>query len=149
MKKIWVMALALVLLALPAYANTPKIGVINFQVLQSTPQGQEAMNKVNGIQERLQQELAKRSQQLEDARKRNASETELQSMQQRFEQELAQLKEKGDQEYKATVSAFQDRVKSAIQKVAQDKKLDLVLSEQAVLHGGTDITEDVKKILAK
>lgn len=149
MKKWWVMAVAMVLMALPANANSGKFGVVDFQVLNATPQAQEAMNKVNAIQEKLQQELAKRSQQLEDARKRNASETELQSMQQRFEQELQQLRAKGEESAKAAYAAYEDKVKQAIKSVASQRKVDLVFNKQALVQGGEDITEDVKKALAK
>lgn len=149
MKKFWITAAAMICLALPAEAEAAKIGTIDFQVLQSTPQGQEAMGKVRQLEESYQKELAARSQQLDDAQKRKASETELQAMRARFEQELQQLRAKGEENAKAAIDAFQNRVKGAIKKVADQKKLDLVLSEQAVLLGGTDITEDVKKVLAE
>jgi Skp family chaperone for outer membrane proteins len=47
----------------------------------------------------------------------------------------------------SVLDAMQRRVLQAVEKVAQNKNLGLVLDRQMVLYGGQDLTKDVLKQL--
>ena len=147
-KRACVLATALVVgMAAPALALT--VGVVDLQTLQKTAYVQKAEARIAQTQGTYQQELQKRSQQLEDARKRNASSQELQRMQQQFEKELQTLRSKGEQDMVAAQETLRIEVERAVKAVAAQRKVDLVLRKDAVLFGDAtvDITTDVGKKL--
>lgn len=93
-----------------------------------------------------------KSKQLDSAREKKATEEELKKMLEQFQKDLAtrqqqgmDLEDKKKRELDDLSAKFRVKVDDAIKAVAKDKKLDVVVAKEAVLFGGTDITDDVIK----
>lgn len=142
-----ILAAVLALSAPAAYAAG--IGVVDFQTLQKSPVAQKAMAKLNEAQGKYQKELQVRSAKLEEAQKKNLPQSEITRLRQQFEKELQELRSQGEKEAAAATSSLQGDLEKAVKAVAGEKKLDMVFRKEAMLYGGTDITPDVEKELAK
>jgi outer membrane protein len=156
-----ILAIALLLPALPAAASNLKIGVVNTQeLLESSAEWRRIQDNVKRKLEDLGRPLERRREELgrqiqefekqatvmkEDARRRRQEE-----IQQRM-QELQKQAFEADK----TLGQFEEREKApvlrklqqAVETVARDEKLDLVLDSQIVFlnNKSLDITEKVKR----
>lgn len=144
-----ILASTVAVLALAPAAWAANIGVVDFQALQDSAAAKKAQTKLQQAEANYQREMQSRAQKLDEAQRRNAKPEELTKMRQQYEKELQALRNKGEQDVKAATQAFQADLEKAVQAVAKAKHLDMVVRKDAMLFGGTDVTSDVEKQLAK
>lgn len=131
MKRLFVAAvlITLVIGLVACAAPGQKIGVINVtKVLEDSKRAQEYQTQLDARKTEVQQ-------QLED-NVGNLDEDERATEYQKAYQELDQLgRELGQQ--------LHTDIENAVQKVAEEQDLDIVINNKAVLYGGEDITGEV------
>lgn len=130
-----------------ALSETPcscKIGVIDVQeVLNSSSQVKELKKS----QEQTAQDIIKY---IETARKDVASvedENKKKSMEKKYVDELSAKRDKLEKEYVTKLKAIDDSITASINDYAKNNGYKLVLTKGAVLYGGEDITDSIKKIV--
>lgn len=111
-----------------------------------------AKQEVESFKKQSEEMRLNKSKELETAREKKATEAELKKMLEQFqkdlnarEQQALALEDKKRKELDDLSAKFRVKVDDAIKSVAQDKKLDVVVTKEAVLFGGIDITDDVIK----
>ena len=85
---------------------------------------------------------------IEKARKDVAATTDVkkkQALEEKYNKELAAKKAAMDKNYATKLSAIDDSISKQIEAQAKAGGYDIVLAKGAVLYGGSDITEAVKK----
>ena len=85
---------------------------------------------------------------IEKARKDVAAATDVkkkQALEEKYNKELAAKKAAMDKNYATKLSAIDDSISKQIEAQAKAGGYDIVLAKGAVLYGGSDITEAVKK----
>ena len=85
---------------------------------------------------------------IEKARKDIAATTDVkkkQSLEDKYNKELASKKAAMDKNYAAKLTAIDNNISKQIEAQAKAAGYDIVLAKGAVLYGGSDITEAVKK----
>jgi outer membrane protein len=155
------LALALVVPTLPAAAANVSIGVVNTQeLLESSAEWKRTQDTIKRKVEDLGRPLERRREELgrqiqefekqasvmkEDARKRRQEEIQ-QKMQELQKQALEADKTLGQFEEREKAPILR-KLQQAVETVARDEKLDLVLDSQIVFlnNKSLDITEKVKR----
>lgn len=87
---------------------------------------------------------------IEKARKDVAATTDVkkkQALEEKYNKELASKKAAMDKNYATKLTAIDDSISKQIEAQAKAGGYDIVLAKGAVLYGGSDITEAVKKAL--
>ena len=102
--------------------------------LQSHPKMQKAQLDMRQAVQKAQENFEKRSQGKSDQEK---------------QQIMTEIQKEMNQKESATMQPIFNDVRKAIQQVRQEKGLDIVLEQGAVVDGGVDITKDVTAKLAK
>ncbi len=162
MKKasIFVLALSLSLVALPALAQI-KLGFVNGQkVINESPQAAKAKKKIEKEFEKRDQDLqrlGKQLQVLQESVEKNAvtmAETDRRNKEREFNEKNIEFQRK-QREFREDLnlrqneemSGIYERVNKAIKQVAEAEKYDLILQEAVYIHPKFDITEKVIKAL--
>ena len=125
-----VAAVAAGMIAFGAFFSTSAAGigyVDNIAALQAHPKMRQAVQKA-------QENFEKRSQGKSDQEK---------------QQIMTEIQKEMNQKESSTMQPIFNDVRKAIQQVRQEKGLDIVLEQGAVVDGGVDITKDVTAKLAK
>lgn len=117
-----------------AAAAASNIGVVDYQVLVSQHPDMAAMQD-------SMKEAIKQAKTDFDAKAAGMNDQEKQAYYQQLQQGL-QVKERD------LLKAITDKVDAAIKKVADDKKLAIVVDKSVALYGGEDITVEVGKKLS-
>ena len=136
-------ALSVVLATLCVAAATAGCGKVNIGYVDETKIQTEAP-QIKASMEEMQQKMtelqANAEKQFQDAQARNASEEEMQKLQQQIQMQAMGIKQQYGTQMKSKVDAAMDDVVKA-------KELDVVLNstgrDGVVVSGGTDITEEV------
>lgn len=137
-------------LMLGAQAAAPSVGVVNLQqLLESYPAYKQAQGQLQTAEQNYQKELAKRLQKLEEAQKSGASRDKLMQMQKQYEKEIEPIRQRGQQLYQQLYTKLKAQIERAIADVAKSKHVEVVYDKQAVLFGGSDLTQDVAKRLKR
>jgi Skp family chaperone for outer membrane proteins len=141
--------------------SAPVVGIVDTKKIFESSKLFEALNKaksdLGNLEEDIKKETLYKSKLLEEARAKKTKDADLQKMQEKFQKELEdkrtsaqEASEKKQKELEEMSVKLKADVENAIKDVATEKKLEAVVDKQAVLFGGTDITEDViKKINEK
>lgn len=155
MKK-YILATVLTFSMLSQTALAGGVGIVDTKKILDSSQLPAALNTAQKEVENFKMESQKirlnKSKELEAARDKKATEAELKKMTEQFQKELETREQQGidlenqkRKELEDLSTKLRSKVDEAIKSVAQDKKLDVVVDKQAVLFGGTDVTEDVIK----
>lgn len=105
-------------------------GYVNLEsVISSSPDFQQANKNLAAEQASLQQQYNEQS--------KNMSDQDKAALQKKLNGQLADAQHR-------LMQPVQDKLKQAVQKAAQEKQVDFVVSSNAVLYGGTDLTDAVK-----
>lgn len=105
-------------------------GYVNLEsVISSSPDFQQANKSLAAEQASLQQQYNEQS--------KNMSDQDKAALQKKLNGQLADAQHR-------LMQPVQDKLKQAVQKAAQEKQVDFVVSSNAVLYGGTDLTDAVK-----
>jgi len=157
---IFVLALSLSLVALPALAQI-KLGFVNGQkVINESPQAAKAKKKIEKEFEKRDQDLqrlGKQLQVLQESVEKNAvtmAETDRRNKEREFNEKNIEFQRK-QREFREDLnlrqneemSGIYERVNKAIKQVAEAEKYDLILQEAVYIHPKFDITEKVIKAL--
>lgn len=116
-------------------ASAAGIGYVDTNAaLQSHPKMQKAQLDMRQAVQKAQENFEKRSQGKSDQEK---------------QQIMTEIQKEMNQKESSTMQPIFNDVRKAIQQVRQEKGLDIVLEQGAVVDGGVDITKDVTAKLAK
>ena len=116
-----------------APANNSAVGIVNQQMIfVSLPEMDNYRTSMKTEMDNAQKEFDEKSKDMPDAEK------------QRYYAQLQDRLSQKDMELRAPIL---DKVNAAIKKVADAKGLTVVVEKQAVLYGGSDITDEVIKNL--
>lgn len=132
-----VAAVAAGMIAFGAFFATSAAGigyVDTNAALQSHPKMQKAQLDMRQAVQKAQENFEKRSQGKSDQEK---------------QQIMTEIQKEMNQKESSTMQPIFNDVRKAIQQVRQEKGLDIVLEQGAVVDGGVDITKDVTAKLAK
>lgn len=137
-------------LGLSAQAQTAghTIGIIDRdRVVANYPRAQSAAEELKRLEDKLQKTIEEANKGYEEAKKATKPQAELDAMQKRLQ---ATIDDEGKR-FQARVSGLEAElegaVDGAIKGEAAARHVDVVMLKQAVLFGGTDITDGVLKRL--
>lgn len=155
-KRFFTLGLSLLMASVSFSALAGGVGIVDTRKVFETSKLFEmlglAKKEVAKLEEDLKKETLYKSKLLEEARAKKVSDKELLKMQEDFQSELEkkrrdgqELSEKKQKELEEMSVKLKSQVDEAIKSVAKEKTLDVIVDKQAVLFGGTDVTEDVIK----
>jgi outer membrane protein len=125
-----------------------KVGTINSnKIIQSYPKSQKLMQDLAKSESDLNKKVLEKKAALEKAKSENKTQTELQMMAEQMRLEIEPEAKKLEAESNARSEEVETSIKTAIDTVAKENKYDLILTEEAVLFGGTDVSDLVLKKL--
>ena len=111
--------------------GAPGVGSVDQSVIINLPPFQEAQKKFEEERKKLGAEYSEMAKGLNDKQKS--------AIQTQFQQELSKIQSD-------IISPLQEKQKRAIEKVAKEKNLTVVLDATVVVCGVMDVTDDVKKV---
>ena len=118
-----------------ASAASSSIGVVDFrQIMSQSTDVQAANTKMQLAIEEAKQEF--------DSKSASMSEEEKANLYQQTQEKLAQKQQ-------SLIEPIQKKVEAEVKAVAESKGLSVVIDKSAVVYGGTDITQDVIRKMAK
>lgn len=128
--------------------GTFKVAYINSnRVLQESPAAQKVLQDIQKSEEELNKKIQAKREEIKKAQEAKKSETEIQMMVEKMKLEL-EPEAKKIQEYASTqTDQLETKLTETIKAVAAQQNYDFVLIKEAVLYGGTDITDVVIKKL--
>ena len=136
--------------SLPSGAEGLKVATVNSsKIIQSYPQAQNLLQDIAKAEADLNKKIQEKRQTLEKAKEQKKTQTELQMLAEQIRLELEPEAKKLEDQSNKKSAEIESKIKSTISEVAKQAKYDLVLVEEAVLYGGTDISDEVLKILGK
>ena len=122
-------------LAGTASAASSSVGVVDFrQVMGQSTELQDANTKMQLAVEEAKNDFESKSAGMSEEEKANY---------------YQQTQEKLAQQQQALIEPIQKKVESEVKAVAEAKGLQVVIDKGAVVYGGTDITQDVIRKMAK
>ncbi len=152
-----VLSSALLLTAFTGIANAAgSVAIVDTKKILENSKLPAALNaaqkEVETFKVDSQKFLVGKSKELDEARQKKTADAILKTMQAKFQKEIENrnsegiaLEDKKKKELEELSSKLRVQVDEAIKLVAKEKNIDVVVDKQAVLFGGTDITEDVIK----
>ncbi|MBT6843795.1 MAG: OmpH family outer membrane protein [Candidatus Melainabacteria bacterium] len=136
--------------SLPSGAEGLKVATVNSsKIIQSYPQAQNLLQDIAKAEADLNKKIQEKRQTLEKAKEQKKTQTELQMLAEQIRLELEPEAKKLEDQSNKKSAEIESKIKSTISEVAKQAKYDLVLVEEAVLYGGTDISDEVLKKLGK
>jgi outer membrane protein len=132
LSRISLLALAAMLVALPARADAPDIGYVDQAAIASLPMFVQANRTINDYGQNLQRQY--------QARARGASQAQQAKLVEEFQGKMA------DEQRKVLGPIF-GKAQVAIANVASSKNLSIVVDKRILIVGGADITSDVRTLL--
>ncbi|MEQ8223099.1 MAG: OmpH family outer membrane protein [Candidatus Eremiobacterota bacterium] len=114
-----------------ALPGAPGVGSVDRSVIINLPPFQEAEKKFEDERKKLAAEYSEMAKGLNDKQKS--------AIQTQFQDELRRIQA-------SIINPLQDKQKRAIEKVAKEKNLSVVLDATVVVCGVMDVTDDVKKV---
>ncbi len=125
-----------------------KVGTVNSnKVIQSYPKAQRLMQDLAKSESDLNKKILEKKTALEKAKAENKTQTELQMMAEQMRLEIEPEAKKLEADSNKRSEEIETSIKQALDSVAKENKYDLVLIEEAVLYGGTDISDLILKKL--
>ncbi len=139
------LALAFSLGSVTAFADAPKIAVVDLQKVMQTSDEMKSIqakleqefkprrDKLMGMEADLKSDMDafKRDSSVMNQAKRKEAEEKIVAAQQQFEREGQQYQQELSAAHNQAMEQFYNKVRAAISKVAQEKKYDLVLQKDA------------------
>jgi len=159
MKKILLSSLILLSTSLGAFAKD-LVGIVDtrkvFENSTLAFEYSKVQKEIQDLQDAYKKKTLDNTKKIEDAKNKKVSEQELNKMQEQFSKELENERKNADElyekkriEFEKLTEKFKVDMEKAIEDVAKEKQLQVVVEKQTVLFGGSDITEDVIKKLNK
>lgn len=144
--QLFIITASLSMLANLSYAAEEKksaqIGVINpNKILEAYPEAQKMIQELTKLEADLNKKIMLKKETLEKAKAANKTETELQLLREQMRLEIEPEAKKLEEDSSKRSAALQSKIDAAIDSVAQENKLDLVMTQEAVLYGATDVSD--------
>ncbi len=135
--------------AMASKAIDLKVATINSnKIIQSYPKAQKLMQDLAKSETDLNKKILEKKAALEKAKNENKTQTELQMMAEQMRLEIEPEAKKLEADSNKRSDEIEASIKQAIDAVAKENKYDLILTEEAVLYGGTDVSDLVIKKLS-
>jgi Skp family chaperone for outer membrane proteins len=136
--------------ATQAIAQSPKsIGLVDKdKVVTSYPKAQNAANDLRSSEERVHKLIEDSNKQYEDAKNAHKPPADLEALQRRLQSGIDDEVKKIQGKAKNLEDQLEKDIDDAIKAEAASRGVDAVFMKQAVLVGGTDITDGVIKRLS-
>lgn len=148
------------LLAVPAQADSVKVGFVSQRVINESPQAAKAKKKLEKEFEQRDQELQKIAKQLQEMQssleknavtmsesQRHAKEQEFNELNRTFQRKQREFREDLNLRQNEEMAAIYERVNKVIKQVAEAEKYDLIVQEGVYVSPKIDITDKVIKAL--
>jgi outer membrane protein len=117
------------------------------KVLNAYPKAQKILKDIAKAEADLNATIQAKNQQLKDAQDQKKTDTELQMLAEQIRLEVEPAARKLEEDSSKKSAEIEADIKKAIDSVMKSSKYDVVLMKQAVLYGGTDISDEVLKQL--
>lgn len=130
-----------------AFSEVPvgfKIAVIDVQKLVL---GSAQIKTLKTEQEAKNQELVKFVKTARADVAKTKDNTKKKALENKYNTQLRAMKKSMDDSYKKKLNEIDATITKVIQKTAQDDGYNVVLAKGAVLYGGTDITQEIQKVI--
>jgi Skp family chaperone for outer membrane proteins len=137
-----------------ASATSLKIGYFNLQMVKASGTGSDSEALKNQAESQLRRDIEAGQKAIQKAREEKKSDEDIKKIVQQVQTELAAKQQALAQLVQTQNSMEQQRIFGAVNQVAKDKGLDLIVDGagvfaggQKVLDSGVDVTEDIVKTL--
>ena len=131
-------------------AKAAAIGYIDVQrIFKEYKEIANAEAELKKEEEAFKKEYEERKKKLDEAQEAGKSKEELDQLQKDMEEELKPMKEKLVQLNKRLTEDLQNKIVKSVEKVAKKLGIDIVMDKQALITGGTDLTNLVLTELNK
>ena len=137
-----------------ASATSLKIGYFNLQMVKASGTGSDAEALKNQAESQLRRDIEAGQKAIQKAREEKKSDEDLKKIVQQVQTELAAKQQALGQLVQTQNGIETQRMMGAVNQVAKDKGLDLIVDGagvfaggQKVLDSGVDVTEDIVKAL--
>jgi Skp family chaperone for outer membrane proteins len=146
-------AILLASVAGPAYSQTAVksqvVGIVDRdKVVTSYPKAQQAADELKKSEEKIHGLIESSNKQYEEAKTAKKPPAELEGLQKRLQNQINDEVKRVQDRAQTLESQLENEIDNAIKAEAAARKVDVVIMKQAVLMGGTDITEGVVKRLS-
>jgi Skp family chaperone for outer membrane proteins len=154
MKSIWIVpaAFAVGFLTVPGFAQVPakmNIGIVDRdKVVTSYPKAQQAAEDLKKQEDKVHKLIEESNKQYEESKAAHKPPAELEGLQRRLQNQIDDEVKKVQAKAQGLEGQLESEIDTAIKAEASNRKVDAVFMKQAVLMGGTDLTEGVIKRLA-
>lgn len=136
----------------PVLADAPSrlvIGVVDRdKVVTSYPKAQQAAEELKKQEDKVHKLIEESNKQYEESKAAHKPPAELEGLQRRLQNQIDEEVRKVQAKAQGLEGQLESEIDSAIKAEASNRKVDTVFMKQAVLMGGTDLTEGVIKRLA-
>jgi len=147
-----VAALVAVIFTVPVFAQAPlrmNIGVVDRdKVVTSYPKAQQAAEELKKQEDKVHKLIEESNKQYEESKAAHKPPAELEGLQRRLQNQIDEEVRKVQAKAQGLEGQLESDIDTAIKAEASNRKVDAVFMKQAVLVGGTDLTEGVIKRLA-
>ncbi len=138
---------------IPAFAQTAAkpqvVGTVDRdKVVTSYPKAQQAADELKRSEDKVHRLIEESNKQYEDAKTAKKPPAELEGLQKRLQNQIDNEVKTVQARAQTLETQLENDIDSAIKAEAASKKCDVVILKQAVLVGGTDLTEGVIKRLS-
>ena len=129
-------------------AKAPVVGIVDRdKVITSYNKAQTAAEELKKSEEKVQKLIEESNKEYEVAKTAKKPPAELEGLQKRLQGQIDEEVRKVQGRAQALESQLETDIDAAIKAEAANRKVDVVILKQAVLMGGTDLTEGVVKRL--
>ena len=136
----------------PVSAQVPSklnIGIVDRdKVVTSYPRAQQAAEELKKQEDRVHKLIEESNKQYEESKAAHKPPAELEGLQRRLQGQIDEEVRKVQAKAQGLEGQLESEIDCAIKAEASNRKVDAVFMKQAVLMGGTDLTEGVIKRLA-
>jgi len=136
----------------PVLADAPtrlNIGVVDRdKVVTSYPKAQQAAEELKKQEDKVHKLIEDSNKQYEESKAAHKAPAELEGLQRRLQNQIDEEVRKVQAKAQGLEGQLESEIDAAIKAEATNRKVDTVFMKQAVLMGGTDLTEGVIKRLA-
>ncbi len=130
--------------------STLKVATVNpNKILEAYPKAQQMLQELSKAEADLNKKIMAKKEVLDRAKAANKTETELQMLKEQMRLEIEPEAKKLEEDSNKRSAEIEQNIDTAIKLVVQDQQFDVVMMQDAVLYGATDITDIVLGKLGK
>jgi Skp family chaperone for outer membrane proteins len=151
MRKLTIIVISLFIAVTMAFPiNAATLGYIDIQkVFSSYEKTKKAQENFKNKEQSIKDEIAKKQKQVEEEKSKGMSDKDIRKLVSKFEKEIEPKKAEIVESQKKIMQEIQDDIVRTTEATAKKMGLEIVLDKQIFITGGTDITDEVIKLLNK